>query len=249
MSKKDSLGDRMKGYEQIFFNKAVRRMPLIVRVDGKAFHTFTKKVKCKKPFDKKLIEAMVGSACFVASNMQGFKVAYIQSDEATFCLTDYDTIDTDGWFGYEIPKITTIAASMMSVAFNRYFEKEDPRPPPVFDARAFSIPDDEVSNNFLWRAKDWNRNSLQMYCRAFFTHKQLHGKKRDDMHEMLHSIGKNWTKDLTPQERNGTFLVQKEDGIEALTDVLPTFDSVSRVVDPLVRKMYYEKTSRRDKNS
>jgi tRNA(His) guanylyltransferase len=247
MSKKDNLGDRMKEYESVSFNKATRRTPLMIRVDGRAFHTFTKKVKCKKPFDPKLIKAMVGAATYVAGEMQGFKAAYIQSDEVTFCLTDYDTIETNGWFGYEFSKIISITASMMSVAFNKYYVTDDMWP--VFDARAFNIPDDEVSNNFLWRAKDWHRNSLQMYCRLFFSHKQLHGKKRDDMHDMLHKINKNWVNDLTSQERNGTFLLKTKEGISTATTILPTFDCISREVDPLVRKIYYEKAGRSNKNS
>ena len=218
-----SLGDRIKKYEKIFNQSAVHRSPLIIRVDGRAFHTFTR--NAQKPFDKVIMEAMTQAATYVAKDMQGFKVAYIQSDEVTFCLTDYDTIDTQGWFGYELPKIISISAAMMSVAFNKYLPSDSL---PVFDSRAFTVPKEDVCNVLVWRAKDWERNSLQMYARAFFSHKQLHNKKRSDMHEMLHAIGKNWATDLSDAEKNGTFLLNTEEGIVRRYDILPTYESIDK---------------------
>lgn len=217
-----ALGDRIKRYEKTFNYMAVKRMPLMIRVDGRAFHTFTKGLK--RPFDNELMQAMVQSALYVAKDMQGFKVAYIQSDEVTFCLTDYDTTETEGWFNYELSKVNSTSSALMTVAFNKYFPTEKM---PTFDSRAFTVPRDDVVNVFLWRAKDWERNSLQMYCRSFFSHKQLHKKKREDMHEMLHKEGKNWTTDLNNQEKNGTFLLNTEDGIVRKDDILPRYESLN----------------------
>lgn len=217
-----TLGDRIKKYEMAARNSATPRMPLMIRVDGRAFHTFTK--GCKRPFDSGIMDAMVEAAKVVAKDIQGFKAAYIQSDEATFCLTDYDTIETVGWFNYELPKIISISASLMSVAFNHFYESNKM---PIFDSRAFSIPQDDVVNAFLWRAKDWERNSLQMYCRSFFSHKELHKKNKDMMHEMLFSIGKNWTNDLTDREKNGTYLINTGSGIEEDSTILPNYEDVS----------------------
>jgi tRNA(His) 5'-end guanylyltransferase len=104
---------------------------------------------------------------------------------------------------------------------------------PVFDSRAFTVPTDDVVNAFLWRAKDWERNSLQMYCRAFFSHKELHLKKRDDMHEMLHSIGRNWARDLSDQEKNGTFIISTDDGNITRTDILPNYESINAALGEL----------------
>ena len=217
------LADRIKKYEKTFCYSALKRMPLIIRVDGRAFHTFTKSLH--KPFDRNLMDAMVKSALYVAKDMQGFKAAYIQSDEATFCLTDYDTFETEGWFDYELPKVISISAAMMSVAFNKFYRTDKM---PVFDSRAFTVPKEEVCNVLVWRAKDWERNSLQMYSRSFFSHRELHGKKRDDMHEMLHSIGKSWTIDLSDREKNGTFLLNTENGIVVRSDILPVYESINK---------------------
>lgn len=224
-----NLGDRVKTYEKTFLHTALKRTPLIIRVDGKAFHTFTKNLD--KPFDKELMNAMVISAEYVANNMQGFKMAYIQSDEATFFLSDYDTLETEGWFDYKLPKLISISAAMMTGAFNKFYPSDSI---PVFDSRAFSVPVDDVANVFLWRAKDWERNSLQMYCRAFFSHKELHKKNREMMHEMLHGIGKNWSNDLSNREKNGTFLINSSDGLKIKDGILPTFDCINTLMSDIV---------------
>lgn len=230
-----TLGDRVKRYEQPFRNYAVHRMPLIIRVDGRAFHTFTRRMD--KPFDKPLMRSMVLAALDVATDMQGFKVGYVQSDEATFCLTDYDTITTEGWLDYNISKVVSLSASLMSVAFNKHMGTYEP----IFDSRAFSVPADDVANVFLWRAKDWQRNSLQMYCRAFFSHKELHLKNREAMHEMLHSIGKNWSIDLTDQEKNGTFIFSTDNGLTTRSDILPDYNSINQAMPEVLVVLGREK--------
>jgi tRNA(His) 5'-end guanylyltransferase len=223
-----SLGDRIKGYEKTFSHNALKRVPLMIRVDGRAFHTFTRGME--HPFDTTLSSAMVCAAIDTAKDMQGFKAGYVQSDEATFVLTDYDTTETQGWFDYDLFKVVSISASLMSVNFARHFPAKIP---PVFDSRAFSLPADDVVNALLWRAKDWERNSVQMYARAFFSHKQLHGKGRADMHEMLHSIGKNWATDNGERERNGTFIVNGDGGIYPRSDILPSYATINDAVGSL----------------
>lgn len=227
---KSSLGDRIKKYEAVTCTSATARMPLMIRVDGRAFHTFTRGMV--RPYDQHLISAMVYAAHQVAESMQGFKSAYIQSDEATFCITDYDDITTQGWFDYDLFKVVSISAAIMTAHFAAKFSNAA-RGIPVFDSRAFPIPADDVVNAFLWRAKDWERNSLQMFARANFSSKQLHGKKREDMHNMLHNIGKNWTTDTTPQQRNGTFLIKTESGIVERTDILPNYASIHAEIGSL----------------
>ena len=204
--KNDGLGDRMKRYEQVSSPCLVRRVPVVIRVDGKAFHTIAKLRGWTKPFDQDIADGMVQATKFVMTKLQGCKVAYTQSDEVTFVLTDYDTIETDAWFGYNVQKLCSVAASLMSVAFNVNVPYQKAGAVAVFDARAFNVPDDEVANCLLWRMRDWKRNSLSLYARSFFSDKELHGKSQADMHEMLHGIGKNWATDLTPQQKNGTFV-------------------------------------------
>lgn len=221
----DSLGDRIKRYEGCFDNTVIPRMPVIIRVDGRAFHTFTKHID--KPFDRGFMLGMSMAAYDVAKEMQGFKVAYIQSDEVTFCLTDYDTLTTQGWFGYRVSKMISISAALMSVTFNRMYALGTSTNRPVFDSRAFSVPIDDVVNTFLWRAKDWRRNSIQMYAQHFFSHKELHKQNQENMLNMLNSIGKDWNTDLNNMERNGTFLILKDGEIQIRYDILPNFQSIN----------------------
>lgn len=232
----DSLGDRMKtNYEDRAKAALLRRTPVIIRVDGKAFHTFTR--GCEKPFDADIISCMQKAATRVASEMQGFKMGFVQSDEASFLLTDYDNLETEAWFDYKVQKMASVTASMMSVFFNdeaKYMKDYAqahqgncslPDKLALFDARCFNLPETEVANYFLWRAKDWERNSLQMYSRANFSQKELHGKNRQGMHDMLHSIGKNWATDLTDQQKNGTWIAKDLSSDYSIT---PVWESIYR---------------------
>ena len=118
-NKNDSLGDRMKRYEGVSRNFLTRRVPVVIRLDGKAFHTFTRGMK--KPFDRILMNAMQETMKCLCKNVQGCVFGYTQSDEITLVLTDYATIKTDAWFGYNVHKMTSIAASMATLAFNACF--------------------------------------------------------------------------------------------------------------------------------
>jgi hypothetical protein len=53
MVSKDSLGDRMKAYESLEADHLIdAEVPLVVRLDGRAFSTFTRGMN--KPFDARL---------------------------------------------------------------------------------------------------------------------------------------------------------------------------------------------------
>lgn len=224
------LANRMKdNYELRDRHMLHRRTPVIVRVDGRAFHSYTRGMK--KPFDIHLVNSMCLAARRVAIEMQGCKAAYIQSDEASFLLTDYDRFNTNAWFGYNKSKVESIAASVMTAAFNRLMRMDGKdRDDAHFDARAFNMPREEVSNYFLWRARDWERNSVAMYCNRLYSHKQMHGKSKADQHEMIHNAGCNWATDLTPKMKNGTWLFT--DG--SRTDILPTYSDISKVLDQFI---------------
>jgi len=214
MNNKDGLGDRIKNYESISEHYFLPKTPIIIRVDGKSFHTWTK--GCQRPFDQTLITCMFESAKEVAKQMQGCKALYAQSDEVTFVLTDDTTLDSQQWFGGRQNKIESVTAAMMTAYFNKNWLHSVPRhmvdydfhvdyTPAIFDARAFQCPKDDVANVFLWRVKDWERNSLNMYCEQFFSHKELQGQGRADRHEMLHKIGHNWATECTDQQKNGSW--------------------------------------------
>lgn len=202
-----SLSDRIKRYEAVYKHALTPRSCLIIRVDGRAFHTFTR--GSDKPFDQNIIHAMVYATEQTAKDMQGFKLAYTQSDEATFLLTDFDDLDTQGWFGYDLNKVVSISASLFTAFFNDYYQRRNSLlkhcPLALFDSRAFIVPVDDAPNVFVWRQRDWERNSLQMFARSFFSHKELIGKSTYDIHEMLNERGKRWST-LTEPQKYGIFI-------------------------------------------
>lgn len=117
--KRDALGDRMKKYEYITRTYLVPRMPVIIRLDGKAFHSFTRGFK--RPFDEVLISTMQDTTKYLCKNIQGCVLGYTQSDEITLVLVDYKKLNSCAWFDNNIQKMCSIAASMATFAFNRFF--------------------------------------------------------------------------------------------------------------------------------
>lgn len=118
---KDALGDRMKKYEYVSRTYLTPRTPVIIRLDGKAFHTFTRGFQ--KPFDGVLVKTMQETMKFLCENIQGCVLGYTQSDEITLVLVDYKKINSCAWFDYNIQKCASVAASMVTMAFNKFFYK------------------------------------------------------------------------------------------------------------------------------
>ena len=204
---KDELGSRMKeNYENRSKNKLLRRTPVIIRLDGKAFHTFTKGFD--RPFDQTLIKVMQMTTKDLVKNIQGCKLGYTQSDEISLLLTDYDKLDSQAWFDYNLQKIISISSSMATLYFNRNLRllgvDESKLDLAMFDSRAFNIPKEEVCNYFIWRQQDCSKNSITMLAQSKFSHKELQGKNGKIKQDMLmDNFGINWN-DCTTSEKRGT---------------------------------------------
>jgi tRNA(His) 5'-end guanylyltransferase len=162
---KTSLGDRMKSFEDVWRFSLTPRMPLIIRVDGRAFHTLTKQMHFKKPYDILFMNAMVAAGRDLFEDIQGVKLVYIQSDEISVFANDYEKLETQAWFDKNLQKIVSVSASVATRGFNRYCRKGIIKPFGVeegtFDSRAFVLPKEEVCNYLIWRQKDATRNSIQ----------------------------------------------------------------------------------------
>lgn len=195
---RDSLGDRMKGqYESRTRFMLPRRTYTIIRLDGNAFHTLTR--GCVKPYDFGFASDMKSAMVDVCQNLQGVKLAYMQSDEISVLLTDFDNIETEAWFDGNVQKMCSLSAALATRGFNRC---RDEQPLGIFDSRVFTIPDPvEVENYFLWRQKDAERNSLMALAQAHYSHKELQNKGREEQHEMLHAKGVNWAVCSAEQKR------------------------------------------------
>lgn len=200
----DELGKRMKEfYEQIPKTRLMRRTPVAIRIDGKAFHTFTKGFQ--KPFDEVLMKSMQETTEYLCENIQGCVFGYTQSDEITLILIDYKKLTSSAWFDYEVQKMCSVAASMATMAFNKYFYNmvmketaggeftegiagihlEAAEKGAMFDARCFNIPKEEVANLIYWRQLDAIRNSIQMVGQANFSHNELNNKNCSMIQDML----------------------------------------------------------------
>lgn len=243
----DALGARMKeNYENISKTKLLRRTPVAIRIDGKAFHTFTRGFK--KPFDDILIKSMEETMLYLCKNIQGCVLGYHQSDEITLILTDYKRFNSDAWFDYEVQKLCSIAASMATLAFNRIFGEKvseylswhdynnyevaihnAKKQGAMFDARCFNIPREEVTNLIYWRQLDAMRNSVQMVGQANFSHKQLDKKNQETIKKMLKDEkGIDWERDFATCYKRGTCCVRDYNGQWYVDTEIPIFKGEDR---------------------
>lgn len=248
------LDERMKKYEYVTRHYLMCRTPVIVRIDGKAFHTFTKGMK--KPFDHIFMESMQDTMKYLCENVQGCVFGYCQSDEISLLLIDYDTFETSAWFDNNLSKIISITSSLASVYFNQqfYINLVDYRVKnyksknrdveyenrllanisslPVFDSRAFNLSKEEVNNYFVWRQQDAIKNAIQMIGRAYFTHKELENKSGQDIVDMLDNIKVNYHS-YTTSEKRGTCCIKTDKGWELDTEI-PIFKDNKDYIEKLV---------------
>lgn len=200
----DHLGDRMKRYESVSQSHLMKRTPVIIRLDGKAFHTFTKSIKSNGdlPFNRRLHDAMLFTSHALLENIQGAVLAYTQSDEISILLQDWETLETQAWYDYNVQKLTSVSASIAATAFNHFYFYLDPRGEHCstlpfaklaqFDSRAYNVPKEEVVNYYIWRQQDAIRNSIQMTGHHKFSTNTMHGKANKQVLEMLKNTGVDW---------------------------------------------------------
>jgi len=217
----------MKGYENISRFSLIKRMPVIIRVDGKAFHTFSKGFK--KPFDSILTETMWETTKFLCENIQGCEIAYTQSDEISLLLTDYEKLNTSSWFEKNIQKMVSISASIATLAFNKHYDiivenklksgeiaqieydklYSKRKLKALFDSRVFAIPKEEVCNCFIWRQMDATRNSIESVGRIYFSHKELYKVNCNQIQDKLFlEKNVNWN-DLPIYQKRGACVVKE----------------------------------------
>ena len=232
----DDLGRRMKEYyEQIPKTRLMRRCPVAIRIDGKAFHTFTRGFQ--KPFDEILVKSMQETMKYLCENIQGCVLGYTQSDEITLILVDYKNLNSAAWFDYEVQKMCSITASMAIMAFHKVFAnnisehryangEEDlyysheiaSHKGAMFDARCFNIPKEEVTNLIYWRQLDATRNSIQMVGQANFSHKELQNKSCNMIQDMLMTQkGINWN-DIPTHLKRGSCCIKMDIPVDSMVN-------------------------------
>ena len=247
------LDERMKKYEYITRQYLMCRTPVIVRIDGKAFHTFTRGMK--KPFDHIFMESMQDTMKYLCENVQGCVLGYTQSDEISLLLVDYENLESCAWFDNNLSKIISITSSMTSLYFNQQFglnlmdykihQDKNSRDVkyentlynnlsslPIFDSRAFNLQKEEVNNYFVWRQQDAIKNAIQMIGRAYFTHKELENKNGKDIIDMLDTLHINYHSFSTCEKR-GTCCIKTDKGWELDTEI-PIFKDNKEYIEKLI---------------
>lgn len=226
------MGDRFKDYERVSDQYLVRRLPVIQRLDGSAFHTLTRRFV--KPFDWIFAGAMYETAKALVEMIQGAKIAYVQSDEISILITDYEEITTEAWFANRVNKMNSIGASKASLTFTDYLGKTYPDTFGLFDSRAFNIPENDVTNYFVWRQKDAERNSLQSLAQANFPHKSLQGLNSSALQEKLFTEkGINYN-DIDPYQKRGAIVIKREGSWKI--EPAPIFSQNREVIEELIPK-------------
>lgn len=205
----DNLGQRMKQYENVSKDFLPRRLPVLIRIDGCHFHSYTK--GCSKPFDEQLTRAFWETSKFLASKIMGCQLIYHQSDEISILLMNDQKLTTESWFDNNLQKIASVSASLATAKFNEYMKNMDPnRELAFFDSRVWVLPHDEVTNYFIWRQNDATKNSKSMLAQSQFSHSELQGLSSSQLQDKLimeRSI--NWN-DLPTWQKRGACIIRKE---------------------------------------
>lgn len=242
-----TLGERMKEYEKVSRGYLMKRTPVVIRLDGCHFHTFTRGLN--KPYDKTLMKIMQQTMQYLCENIQGCVLGYTQSDEITLVLVDYQNLNTSAWYDNQIQKICSVAASLTTLAFNKYWAREtediydnyifssgsgeqefqrwklfDKKNfEAIFDARVFNLSPDEVVNNLIWRQQDATRNSINLLGQSLYSHKELQGISANQLqNKMLVEKNVNWNNEPTSFKR-GSCCRKNENGKWFIDNEIPIF--------------------------
>lgn len=214
-----SLGDRMKKYESVTNTYLIQRMPILCRVDGRAFHSFCKGME--KPYDKHFMKIMDITTKYLRENIPDCEIAFVESDEITLCLFPYKTYATTPFFDGRVQKLCSVISSMATYIFNKtlndwinypicdiedlpsdYQERVEERAwadklkdrVGMFDCRVWNLPKEEVLNCLLWRQQDSKRNAINTAGQTWIGKKQVHSMKTTDIIDKLKEMNIDyWT--------------------------------------------------------
>lgn len=234
MNKTTSLGERMKDYENVTNQRLPKRMPIICRIDGKAFHTYTKNFV--KPFDFNLVSVFDETCKYLAKNIPGTKLVYHQSDEISILIRNDDGLSSEAWFDNKLLKMTSVITSLVTAKFNQLMAEQGiTEDLALFDCRIFVLPEGEVTNYFKWRQADAMRNSVSMVGQAHFSAKRLNGINSVGVKALLKTDAKvDYDLDIPIQYQRGTLFTKSQNELgrtvwNAVSETPNLFDDYSIV--------------------
>src|SRR5579872_6821289 len=217
-------------YEDALRLQVPRRSYVVIRIDGRGFHTFTKHLE--RPYSRLLAGALDRAALALCQEMIGCRFAYGQSDEYSFLLTDFEKENAPLWFDGNVQKMVSVSASLFTAYFNRAFAGDKVA---AFDSRVLVISQrPEVAKYFLWRQLDASANSMNMLASAHYSHAELAGKSNAEKHEMLFAKSVNWAKQAADFKR-GRVVKRSPEGEGWETDLtIPVFNRDAAYLDGLI---------------
>lgn len=218
----------MKRYEAASRPVLPWRVPVVIRVDGRAFHTFTRGME--RPFDAEFERGMERVALSLCGDIQGARIAYVQSDEVSVLLYPWSKNESMPWFDNDLGKMVSISAANASATLSLYYGHRA-----EFDSRAFVVPERDVCNYFVWRQNDATRNSILSVTQSLYSPKEMHGWKKQQMHEACFAKGVNWDALPTSQKR-GRCVVRESDGMWMVDDEIPIFTQARDYIEQLMER-------------
>lgn len=236
----EAMGDRHKAFEaRETMHRLMPGLPVLVRLDGRAFHTFTRGLA--RPYDERLSRAMIETTKYLVDHTHA-SVGYTQSDEISLAFPNTDP-DNQVMFDGRVQKLCSVLAAMATAKFNQQILANIPEKAhllPLFDARVYQYPTlDLAAESFVWRETDATRNSLTMAAHAYYSHKELHKAGYARKHEMLHAKGLNWN-DYPDFFKKGTY-VRRESTLKELTAAeLARIPEKHRPTGPVMRSVLRE---------
>jgi tRNA(His) guanylyltransferase len=206
----DAAGNKCKSYESAESERrAMKGIPLLARLDGRAFHTFTKGLT--RPFDPNMSMCMIETAKYLVQETVAM-VGYTQSDEITLLWHCDANSNSEYFFNGRFQKITSILSAMATAKFLGLVAQHLPSKAhelPLFDCRVWQVPTlQQAAETFIWREDDATKNSITMAAGAYYAHDELEGKSSSDKHEMLFRVGVNWN-DYPAFFKRGTYLQRR----------------------------------------
>ena len=248
-NKKDELGDRIKAYEGRETNRrAMPGVPLIARVDGRSFSSFTRGME--RPFDSNFSELMIETAKYLVEQTHA-KVGYVQSDEITIILDPFAPkkgadrpryggfANTQFMFDGRFQKLNSVLAGLATARFMkdapRLWPARCDKQLPVFDCRVFEVPNrEEAAWSVAWREIDATKNAVSMACRAYYSSKQMNGKSSAQMQEMLFQKGINFN-DYPARFKRGSYIQRRTFMRELTHEMLARIPEAKRPTGPVMR--------------
>ena len=245
MKRKNTLGERIKGYESVYKNTLPIRTPTLIRCDGRAFKNFTKGFK--RPFSTLLRHCMIEAAKHMCRNIPNTEIAYTQSDEITLLLVEKGE-NTQSWYSKRLNKLLSVSASICTNGFNKalynaFTNKSYINPftdqtiklednilnhiytkvfQAEFDCTAFSLPEFEVNNAFIFRQRDAVRNSINQIAHCYFSPKELNKVHSQEIIEKLKNERNVLWEDVPKYFQRGVCIIKENFTIEDKPNVIRT---------------------------